>query len=642
MSAPARWAAIGCALSLTACGPDLAPAGPRRSDGPPEVGVELPPFTARCTDDAATIVEQSYLAALGRRPESEAEQRVAVDIVTGAADGTDARRALLPLLRSREGFAERWSDVVLDHLRVPRTTDRERPSMAGCYGERARSTDDPALARHVGAHAGRELGAAPGGAFTMLDLVRSSIAADDLSPIFLGHVLAMLEHPVWPANAVGEERERLRRDDFGRWLDQSVLGRDLTCVRCHNGEGGVTWSEDELANRHWPLPGHLERAVWGSSTEIDPDAAHAALRYEGFVSGSIRPWGWASECGSFAEEPRTDVARAEAHLGSIRGTEASGWDVEAALRRGFAILRAHGLEQDEDGTATDPDAALAYLAAAGFVDAVFAEVVGARLTIAHHVARTREQRDLHVALTDRFVRSGYSLRRLLEDVVSSGYFALGECEDALPPVIDPWVDPGPDGRRHDGRDDAVVPLPPRTMLRATWSALGWPVPSDRAFPGPEEAALQRAIGVFLRHSEPGFRGLDAQALFAWERTVGACEPRGEGADAITEIARRAESERWTARRTIAAIETRLLGHPEALSADGAIARELLGVDADEIVPGDGRVEPAARRVCGAILTSPRFLLGGTITPEVAGAPPPIEPPIEPPIGPGGPGDPLGR
>lgn len=611
--------AVGCDRD------DRAPAGPRGRH-PPNTVPEPAPIDVDCGEDDPTIVEQTFLTMLGMRPLGVRDAAEAAAVLTSAraaepdplrADDA-GRRALVEALSLRDGYLERWSDFLLDHLRVPRMHDRERLSMLACYGARTRSEDDGgALARHVATVAATEDAMPPGGPYTMADLIRSSLTADDVSPVFFAHVVAMMSSPIWPANARGEERERLRRADFGRWFDDAMLGRDLECLRCHHGEGGVTWSADDVANRHWALPGHLERAVWGSSASPDPDAAHAALRYEGFVSGALRPWGWASACGTVRLSPATEIAPVSARLGSVHGIDATTLDVERALRHGMSILSARGLELEEDGTARDPDVALAFLVAARFVDGVFEEAIGAPLTIAHHVSRTRAQRDVLVGLTLRFARSGYSLRALLGDIATSGFFAQGECASALPAVVDPWADPDADGERRNDRDDLVVPLPARTLLRAAWIALEWPIPLDRSFPteGSAEAELQRAIGTFLRHSDPGFRGLDVQALLAWERAVGEClPPAGVEEDFVSRAVRQASDESWTIADLVAAIQARLLGRAEGIPRDAELVGHVFGAPPEAQVEDLEAAERGARRLCGAILTSPRFLLAGTRTP----------------------------
>src|SRR6185295_10858089 len=107
--------------------------------------------------------------------------------------------------------------------------------------------------------------------------------------------------------------------------------------------------------------GSPEQAVYGQAQGISAERAHAVFRVRSFVdTGTLRPWGWASACGTFAN-PATlanDIAGVDGKLGSITGMRSTVFDLEAALSRGFAALRTAGAPT---GTLVDPDAALAWL-----------------------------------------------------------------------------------------------------------------------------------------------------------------------------------------------------------------------------------------------------------------------------------------
>ena len=120
------------------------------------------------------------------------------------------------------------------------------------------------------------------GPFTARDLLRSSLELDDVVPALRGHLFAMMDVPVRSCNLdSGVIAELSRRDDFGQWFDATYLNRDADCLACHNSEFSVTWSADPTLNRHWPLPGLFEEALFGVSNDMSPDEAHAVFRFDG-------------------------------------------------------------------------------------------------------------------------------------------------------------------------------------------------------------------------------------------------------------------------------------------------------------------------------------------------------------------------
>src|SRR5262249_1007431 len=139
----------------------------------------------------------------------------------------------------------------------------------------------------------------------------------------------------------------------------------------------------------------------------------------------------------------------------------------------------------------------------------------------------------------------------------------GKTPYTYPAVFDPWVtsDADPD-RRGNGPGDAVTAVDARTLVSATMAALEWsPPPGASRFPDYGDSGcrdytcsqlqaacgdfgkcckayqaactmggvmpsvqvpFERGVGMFLRNSERGFRGLDFQARLVWEDRYGAC------------------------------------------------------------------------------------------------------------------------
>jgi len=350
-----------------------------------------------------------------------------------------------------------------------------------------------------------------------------------------------------------------------------------------------------------------------------------------------------------------DPAGIDAKLASITGLRPTVFDLDGALSRGFQALRAGGAPA---AALADPDAALAWLVTLKMTEDVWRQATGTRLTIANYFPRNQAASDLLHALARSFVASGFSLEALLVAIVSSDYFnrippdgACGARPYSYPNVFDPWVTSEADpARRLNGPGDAVTAVDGRTLISAAAAALEWPDPpvpsrfpdygepacADRTCPelrtlcegpvssccnthqlacvmnGPlplEELRFQRAVGLFLRSSERGFRGLSFQARLSWEDRYGACtKPRWVAEDFIDRLAAAGVATAGaTARDVVAALKDRLIGEPTI--ADGPEAAALTAIVGDLAGPASGAAY-RLRRVCGALLGSPQFLLQG--------------------------------
>ena len=108
----------------------------------------------QCGGDPASFARQAFLALDGRRPRSQAEVDVYVDLYKAAeAIGDDPKDTVARAIMSRPEFTERWVEVVMDALHVQRT---DIQSEEGCWADPLRATVTPALAMAV-----RDKAAAP-------------------------------------------------------------------------------------------------------------------------------------------------------------------------------------------------------------------------------------------------------------------------------------------------------------------------------------------------------------------------------------------------------------------------------------------------------------------------------------------------
>lgn len=643
MTKQAKLAAVLGAVLAWSCGGG-GHNGPPDGPGPDAA----PPFD-QCKGTADTFTRQAMLGILGRRPLGEAEVKVYSDLWAAAeAQGLDPREVIARALVRQPGFVDRWVDQIADGLAVQRV---DIQGQAACWGPAMRGdAPDAGLATAVRDQPA-VTGTGDGSQFSMRDLARSSLALDDLTPMLRGQIFAMMELYIPAANVPPVEAELARRADFGATFDSAYLHRDIVCLGCHNSEGSVTDSDDPAFDRHWPVEGFPEKGVYGVSMGIDPDVAHAPFRVDGFVeSGTKRPWNWTGDCGHFATSVSPDIADINGHFASLTGTQITAFDLDAAMRRGFEGLRGHEPVLDGTGAIADPDQALAWLITLSMVEDVWHEVVGTRLTIANYFPRNAASSEILDRLAKRFTTSGYSLKELLVEVVKSEYFdrkpaelGCGATPYTYPNVYDPWVIADADeAKRLNGPGDAVTPLGARTLMSAASSAMEWPIDDDARFPdfgepGCEELTcsdamqycqfagaccstadytcagldppvlLQRGIGVYLRNSEHGFRGLDFEARLTWEKTFGACTPpNGVANDFIDGLLTRDPAA--TEEEIVVALKDRIIGEPEIVDdAERAAIVALLG-PIDQ--PATAIDEPKLRKLCGVLMQSPQFLMQG--------------------------------
>lgn len=635
-----------------------------------------------CQDSDQAWVRKALAAVMGRRAASQAEVNVYVDLIASvdALDGVTgggptlppdaplkhSRRVALEAMRKhtdaagKNEYRRHFLDVVRDALRVQRLEAGQNGGQAnaGCY-DGSKRPDDPSLAELIRDAAPDSPG--DGAKFTMRDVISSSLALDDLSPVYVANVIAMLQYSYDGANADPLKLELARRSDFGAWFDAVYLHRDGVCLQCHNSENSVTFSPDPTKNRFFPLPGHLDAALFDSSQGNAPKALasvpgapewdgisreHAVLRFDGVISANNAtqvPWGWDPSCGTIVPRAKipADPALVDAKLGVITGNKATAWDVTDSLARGFAKLRDHGLKKAADGSVADADEAFAYLVSSNVVELVWKEIVGTPLTIANYFPRNAAARDQLAHLVDGFVASGFSPSKLLELITASPAFNIrapdagcGGAPYAMPAIYDPWVIAEEDpARRGNSLGDGVAPLSSRSLLRTTYRALGWAVEPPSFFADPNaESDFQGEVGLFMKNSEPGFRGFDFQARLSWEDRFATCEKPGSLPDYVDELLLFANGNGShgskkivdgvhdaKARDVVAALKDRLVGDARIdEKAERPALEAVLGVSLD--APST-KVSPAGlRRVCGALVSSPQFLLGGLVPQDAATLP----------------------
>ncbi len=604
-----RWWLAAAIFTVTGCAGGCK--GPLVGDDD-----DTEPFEA-CDAGDASFYRNASLAILGRRTFGEAELAGWMTIASNAeaAMAGSGRRAVMDAMMDLPEFRARWSEHFLDELRVPRVDDQD---MRACWGARIRGTADAALAQYVRDNEATATGDGSG-TFTMLDLMHSALAADDVSTVYRGHLFALVSHPIPAANVPAIEAELARRADYGNVFDAAYLNRDLVCMSCHNSEFSVTFDPDPALNRHWAMPGLFEKSVYGVSSGIEPERAHAVFRFSGFADnfGTARPWGWSgTQCGAYDLTPAADPAGVDAKFGTITGTTVSVYDLEASLKRGVDSLAVNGLVRDPDGTIPDPDQAFAYLVAASVVEGVWEEIAGSPLTIANYFPRNEASRDVLTGLTDSFVASHFSLRTLVTDILETPYFnrtppelGCGAPYD-MPAVYDPWTKgEGDPAMRGNSSADGVNALSGKVLVRAAHAAMNWPLAEGWTFPQTQgQTDFRRGVGIFLKSGERGFRGLDFQARLVWEERFGSCVNPAATPDYVDDLVAAAVAQNASVSDVVIALKDRLVNEAAIAPDERPALEALLGASLD--AQASSVPEPRVRALCGVLLASPQFMLGG--------------------------------
>ena len=190
-------------------------------------------------DDAghAAFVQQAVPKLLGRRPKGAEEVKVLADLA-----GLVGRDAVLRALMEEPEFIEHWTNIIVDDLRVQRENATiGAQALPDCFGRPLREgVPAAALARHV---RGEPLSRpAPDSPFNMVDLIRSALVLDDLSPVFRAYPIALWrQRPEAPGETEADQKEQEAAvgDRFSHILLNRVLPARLPQYRRSRRRGGV-------------------------------------------------------------------------------------------------------------------------------------------------------------------------------------------------------------------------------------------------------------------------------------------------------------------------------------------------------------------------------------------------------------------
>jgi hypothetical protein len=292
------------------------------------LAVGCAPEVRQSDDGHHAWARQVVPSLLGRQPAGGAEVRLIADLASlvGRARTADA-------LMQSAGFTTHWSDVILDLVRAQREGNKDLRACIGAPLRQGSATEE--LANWVKANDPTNTNP-PGGAFNLADLLVSSVLADDLSPFLRAYTFALASRPLQG----NEHTEQNMRDDLYNSFEGVLLGRNSTCLVCHNASWSHT-GEPSGWNRTFAPLGFFERSLLGAhSGAPDPKRVSAMFRVGGVLGGPA-PWGMVG-CGNF-QVPSTDDPELspdqEAFLAGDQGRRASIHIVEKLLRLGILGMR---------------------------------------------------------------------------------------------------------------------------------------------------------------------------------------------------------------------------------------------------------------------------------------------------------------
>ena len=619
-------------LVLLACAPTE---GPRVSTPTEPVldEVDRPATTmvehvveAPCDAGDAVWVRRTLPLLWGRQAHGAHEVELWADIAA-----TWGRDVAVRAMAHDPAYLEAWSTWLMDDLGVDRDGYRRAKD---CF-------DDPALDTHDGTLTTWLTTADPdeayGDNFTMADVLRDALVADDLSVVYRTWLLGRMARPPIPCpNATDVENELDRRRDFGETFFATWLGRDLECLACHNNEYSITDHPDPWLDRSWALPGYLSEAMLGSSFGAPEDEVYSAFRQLVGGPASPSPWGWDAACGQLnrVDPSEPDLAGQDTtwFIDDL-GPTGSAWDLQQQLADGVDLLDGQGLLVGPDG-AVDGRAAFAYALGATLADDVWSTATGSSLVLSHGLSRNAAQRDQLQRLTDPFVAERFSLQTLLVAVTTDPSYnagAPGTCASGaypMPPLWDPFsvesTDPNAWG---NGVGDRLRTHRARTLLRTIDHAMGW-VPADEWGLDEDTRALWVVLGAYLSEQDRGFQGTSFQALLELESHYRVCQgPVGTTDDQLDQWLGEAIDAQLPVQAVVEALKDRLTGDGVVDPAEQPLLEDLVGHSLDTVVASldDDALDDldeGLRALCSVLLQSPRLQLAGDlggvgVVPELA-------------------------
>ena len=630
---------------------------------------DAPDFPEPIADDNGhhAFVREVVPILLGRKPRGALEIKLLADI----AD-LEGRAAMVLALTSRDEYLDHWSSVLLDVVQLQRGGQRSQAS--ACYNnpERTNSDGEPVVSTSLAAQLrNRSPDGEPllnGADFNMQDVLRSALKRDDLSVVMRSYLMSL---GVRPGRASGTRgRENIGQAFSHVYLNRNFgcMGchNEVSAVTDESSGWnrafpiGIALDEATLGSSAGTSNANVFN-LFRQDVKVDQ------LENGSADPDAIMPWGIEPSCVQDTRDDTIGLQDVSANGGlavdfaGISGTGKSIFDLESTLADGVTRIAAEGLLVEDDGSGlpapANPDAALAFQVAAAVVDEVWLRVYGKRLTINNYFPRNAAQRDALWNLTESVFLPDWSLRAVLVAMLTSGYTdrrspdsSLHDHPYQLPMIIDPWVardprqpdsdfdDPSDPALYHNGQGEIVRRHETATLFRLVSHALDWPETKPYGNSPYPSSSLMRDVGQYWSQNEPGHRGLDLQSMLAWEESHGACRySPSQSDDWINKLIDEVDAfnaanplqpmllqdvvetvKDWLIQEadiSVAAPQGGDLSELEALAALLAGAGNLpipltTPVTALTQNLSSDEWELRVRRVCGALLQSPQFMLKG--------------------------------
>ncbi len=320
------------------------------------------PTKADPSDDAGdySFVRQMVPVLFGRKVRGYDELSVLVDILRES--GGDRAEFMTVLLRNDSPYfveyAEHWSDYLVHALRIQRDGDK---GMGSCFADSspARVVFGSSNATQIAScvrTGDATTDCSDGNNFNMWDVVRSSVALDNLAPAYRGYLFAMQNFTTSGAEVTPHNEQ----DEVSESFHHIYLGRNQDCLGCHNTASSVSGEFDingnpSYWNRHAPIPGNFELAVYGTPSGRENQREINQLFRSNITHGTAeRPFGMSS-CGTFSAAGSADIdskyppgyAPPQPYFTAALDPTASIWEVEDKLKSGYVKLASYGLRRDQ-------------------------------------------------------------------------------------------------------------------------------------------------------------------------------------------------------------------------------------------------------------------------------------------------------
>lgn len=593
---------------------------------------DVVPRSAPAPHDAGDVsfVRQAVPALLGRKVRGHAELAVLTDLI--AAVG---RHRVVSAITAQPDYVDYWRGFWMDELLVNRAGHK---IAADCYGPPIRGSDGGALARIL-QNADPQSGTiAAVGPINMSDVLVSSLEEDDISVPYRANLFPLLKHNM--SNAAEVDEFALRRQT-SEGFTNAYTRRNSVCLGCHSSSSSITGPGSGW-DRTFPVFASEDSLLFrnGSVAQQNVDALFRSDVQPGFAS----PFGLVASCGTFLP-PAYLGPDPEGHTAALTedyGNTGSVWDVESQIRQGVERFRVvGGLTRSGGVPVIQQDRVLAGRMASHISDQVWTELMGYPLTIAHSYSRNRDQRDQLVELTDWFVRMEFSPRWLLRTIVLSSYFNRkapaqhgGDPYD-IPAVFDPWVvappsvSNPPSAEQYNSMTDGIHAYSARNLMHSVATTMGWPTVEDfpdTAYPSRDFAST---MGLYIRDSEPGARGVGFGNLLAWDDVIANGSPKGPN-DWVERVVASVPAfdaanpgSPLTFRDLVKTTKDWVLGDGtigSVTTGGGSVEADTLGdyfgADLDDPVASlsPTELEDVLRGLVGVYLQSPQYMLAGAVSP----------------------------